>query len=382
MKNIIILVLVATAFATNLSAFEKIEKSRLGKTLLNTIALHMQTGEPLERVFQTLYDLEERYQNDQREDDAENKVFQQEVDGDLAVLNQELANLEQKGTELQARIDELQPQYDQKVGQRVAKLAELALVQKTLNEATEKRESENNDFEAQREEFTFVSGVLAEARRLFTDNLQAPAFLQKGQSEGVHATPAIFAQVASHLNSAAHKAAQMKHIKTYGKAIKLLAQLSVKAQQFANQELTSRIVQLIDDLQNQLQQAFDLARKQEDAKRQQFQAYSTLLQRDINKLNSAIANLDAEIQSLADQLAATHSSLNDNNDRYAAKLQQRDDRRAEGQQAAQEYQQRRSARDADRQTVSDLIGHLNTNLRDLKEYIAQRVAAGDTDLGQ
>ncbi|CAK93171.1 unnamed protein product (macronuclear) [Paramecium tetraurelia] len=102
----------------------------------------------------------------------------------------------------------------------------------------------------------------------------------------------------------------------------------------------------------------------------------------MNKLNSAIANLEAEIQSLADQLAATHSSQDDNTARHEAKTQQRDDRRAECQQAAYEYQQRRSARDADRQTVSDLIGHLNTNMRDLKEYIAMRVAAGDTDLGQ
>lgn len=61
MKSIVLLVLVATAFAVNLAAFEKLEKSKLGKTLLNTIAIQMQTGEPLERIFSTLYDLEERY---------------------------------------------------------------------------------------------------------------------------------------------------------------------------------------------------------------------------------------------------------------------------------------------------------------------------------
>ena len=86
MKSIVLLVLVATAFATNLAAFEKIDQSKLGKTLLNTIAIQMQTGEPLERIFQTLYDLEERYQADQREDDAENKAFQGVCDDDLAVL--------------------------------------------------------------------------------------------------------------------------------------------------------------------------------------------------------------------------------------------------------------------------------------------------------
>ncbi|CAK60569.1 unnamed protein product (macronuclear) [Paramecium tetraurelia] len=66
--------------------------------------------------------------------------------------------------------------------------------------------------------------------------------------------------------------------------------------------------------------------------------------------------------------------------RIQAKTQQRDDRRGECQEAAYDYQQRRAARDKDRQTVSDLIGILNTNMRDLKEYIALRIAAGDKDL--
>ena len=41
MKSVVLLVLLATAFATNLAAFEKLEKSKLGKTLLNTIAIQM-----------------------------------------------------------------------------------------------------------------------------------------------------------------------------------------------------------------------------------------------------------------------------------------------------------------------------------------------------
>ena len=107
-----------------------------------------------------------------------------------------------------------------------------------------------------------------------------------------------------------------------------------------------------------------------------------LLNKDMNKLNSALAQLEAEIQSLTDRIDATLSSQEDNTQRTDAKTQQRDDRRAECQEAAYDYQERRSARDADRQTVSDLIGLLNSNMRDLKEYIALRVAAGDTDLAQ
>ncbi|CAD8046918.1 unnamed protein product [Paramecium primaurelia] len=379
MKTILLLVLVACVFTTNTALFDRIESSDLGRTLLNTIAIQMTTGEPLERIFQTLYDLEDRYIADQKEDDANNQAFQQVCDADLSGLNQELANLEQRNTELQAVLDDLIPIRDQKIGQKKAKELQKAELQKVIDETTAKRQEQADDFEAQRQEYTFVSSVLAEARRLFTDNLQAPSFLQKGE-ERVHVTPQIMAQVASHMSQGAHKASTMKHVRTFGKAIKLLANLANRTQQFANQELTGRVIKLIDDLQNQLSQAFDLARKAEDDRVRAFEAYMSLLNKDMNKYNSSIANLTAEIQSLQDRIDATTSSQNDVLQRIQAKTQQRDDRRGECQEAAYDYQQRRSARDSDRQTVSDLIGILNSNMRDLKEYIALRVAAGDKDL--
>jgi hypothetical protein len=55
----------------------------------------------------------------------------------------------------------------------------------------------------------------------------------------------------------------------------------------------------------------------------------------------------------------------------------RHERWTECEEAAYDYQQRRSKRDEDRQTVSDIIGLVNKNLRTLKEQIALRVAAGD-----
>lgn len=40
-----------------------------------------------------------------------------------------------------------------------------------MDEAALERNGESEEFEKKREEFEFVSSVLAEARRLFTDNL-------------------------------------------------------------------------------------------------------------------------------------------------------------------------------------------------------------------
>lgn len=102
-----------------------------------------------------------------------------------------------------------------------------------------------------------------------------------------------------------------------------------------------------------------------------------LLTKDMNKYNSDIANLESEIASLNDRIQATNDAKSDVEQRIADKTTQRDDRRAECDEAAYDYQERRSNRDNDRQTVSDLIGIINSNMRDLKEYIALRLAAGD-----
>jgi Skp family chaperone for outer membrane proteins len=97
----------------------------------------------------------------------------------------------------------------------------------------------------------------------------------------------------------------------------------------------------------------------------------------MNKYNSQIANLEAEISSLNDRLDATTNSKADVDQRIADKTEQRTDRHNECQEAAYDYQNRRNQRDADRGIVSQLISILNNNLRALREYIALRLAAGD-----
>jgi len=76
----------------------------------------------------------------------------------------------------------------------------------------------------------------------------APSFLQAGKTDAVHFTPQIMAQVGNQLSAGAAKINKMKHVKAYGKAIKLLAGLATRTSQVADQELTGRVVKLIDDL--------------------------------------------------------------------------------------------------------------------------------------
>jgi hypothetical protein len=149
-------------------------------------------------------------------------------------------------------------------------------LQKVMDEALADRMEEAEEFEQKRQEFEFVSAVLAECRRLFTDTMQAPAFLQSKKS-AVHFTPEVMAQVATNLHAGAKKTRKMVHVKSFSSAVKMLADLATRTQQQADQELVGRIITLIDDLTNQLNQAFDLERKAEDDRILAYNMYMSLL---------------------------------------------------------------------------------------------------------
>lgn len=68
---------------------------------------------------------------------------------------------------------------------------------------------------------------------------------------------------------------KMSHVTAYGRAIKMLAALAQRSDQVS--ELAGRIVKLIDDLANQLNQAFDLERKCEDDRLNAYKKYIGLL---------------------------------------------------------------------------------------------------------
>ena len=178
MRAMLIIAVLATAFAaTDFSQFIAIEQTELGRTLMDTIAVQLNTGSPLDALFDMLFTLEHRYQDDQKEDDLANRNFQDQCDDNLKNLATDIANSESKSSDLQQILDALTPVRDQKNGQLKAKTINRDQVQKVVDENTVQRMEQNGDFEKSREEFQMVSAVLQEARRLFTDNLVKPSFL-------------------------------------------------------------------------------------------------------------------------------------------------------------------------------------------------------------
>jgi len=69
----------------------KIEQSKFGRTLLDTIQLQLEAGDPVEDLLNLLKEMENKIQEEQGEDDEFIEVLQKECDEELKKLEDEIA---------------------------------------------------------------------------------------------------------------------------------------------------------------------------------------------------------------------------------------------------------------------------------------------------
>lgn len=94
---------------------KRMENSKYGKTLLDTIALQLEAGDPVQDLLNLLQNMEEDLERAQDEDDEFIFAEQQRCDVDLARLQSEIDDATRRIAELQAELDEKIPIRDEKV---------------------------------------------------------------------------------------------------------------------------------------------------------------------------------------------------------------------------------------------------------------------------
>jgi hypothetical protein len=81
--------------------------------LLDTVYLQLQSGDPLDTLISTLHDLEDRYFNEQKEDDAANQSFQESCNYDIATYDKDIAESNTQRIQLEAKLEgELYPKRE------------------------------------------------------------------------------------------------------------------------------------------------------------------------------------------------------------------------------------------------------------------------------
>jgi len=174
------------------------------------------------------------------------------------------------------------------------------------------------------------------------------------------------------------RAHKFKFRKSFASIFKIFAGITSKAQQLANGGSLGRVIDLCNELLHKIEESLNLERFAEDKRIEAFKKARHLLVLSLTAANVDLANVSAELASINDQIAQTETSLDNTNQRIENLEGARGDRYNQCEEAAADYQDGRTARDADRQVVSDCIGLVNTNLRTLKEQLALRLSAGDS----
>jgi len=143
---------------------------------------------------------------------------------------------------------ELYPRREIFTGIVKAKTQELNGLKADVAELDANRAEEAEEFEQRVLEHNEATSVITEARRIFTENLQAPAgesvFVQK--SKRVHPKAKLtnegISLVQKHLSAAVKRANKFTFRKSWGKFFKALATIATRAEQLANQGAVDHIV--------------------------------------------------------------------------------------------------------------------------------------------
>lgn len=332
---------------------------------------------------ETLSGLEDQLIAEQKEDDAHNQEFQGACNYDIGVLDQDLAESNNKKTVLEAKLEgALYPSREILQGIVAAKTKELAGYNKDLDNLDQERAEEREEFEEKVREHEEATAIISEVRRLFTESLSAEGeavFLQRGKmNPKAKLNPQATVLIQKHLTASIKKASKFVHRKAYAKVFKVLATITSKSQQLADQGALGRIVDLIDELLGKIQDSLDLERAAEDSRVVAYNKARKLLGITIGITQTALANCQVELASVEDQIELAETSLENTIQRIENKDGERADRWAQCEQAALDYQDARTVRDSDRSVISDCLGIINSQLRTLREQLALRISAGDS----
>jgi chromosome segregation ATPase len=295
-----------------------------------------------------------------------------------------LAESNNKKVVLEAKLEgNLYPTREILQGIVASKSKELAGYNKDQDDLDNTRAEEKEEFDEKVREHEEATAVISEVRRLFTENLSAEGeavFLQRGKVLNPKAklNYNALSLIQKHLTTSAKKASKFVHRKAYAKIFKVLATISSKAQQLADQGALGRIIDLIDELLGKIQDSLDLERSAEDSRIAAYNKARKLLNITIGITQTALANAQTALASVEDQIELAETSLENTEQRIENKTGERKDRWEQCEQAAQDYADARSQRDSDRQTISDTLGIVNSQLRTLREQLALRIQAGDS----
>lgn len=146
MKNLLLFLAIASLASAGImdtfAELKQIDAEEFGRTVIDTLQVHMESGDPVERFTEIMHQVEGMIEQEQRDADAHNRDEQDRCDRDIDEIQKDNSLLIRRLVEIQATLDELNPRLVQKNGVLSGKMAWREALQSQINEKQAARDAE------------------------------------------------------------------------------------------------------------------------------------------------------------------------------------------------------------------------------------------------
>lgn len=329
---ILIISLLGQAFSTK-TEFLSLERSKLGRTLIDTIQIHLESEEPVETLVTMLNDMATTLEADQEEADTKHSEFQEKCQIDVSYYNTEIAESTNRINAANADIESLSPELTTIKQSLADTQANLDSLQEQLQSAQAQRDNEAEEYALKIEEHENALTIIHEAQSLFQDLVSetAASFLQKKTT--------VFAEVHNNIKSS------IKRVRSgYQGIFKLLAQIVQKAPAQADQDIVNKILDLLKKIKENIEASADIEKVAEEQRISAFEDLSSALQQNINNAQSDIVVYTNKIDSLNTAISTDEDEVNQQTERLNQRQQQLGDRTSECNDESTSYETDREKR--------------------------------------
>lgn len=348
--------------AKAMETLERIEKSKFGKTILDTIHIQLQSGDKMDDLIELLKEIEGQLIAEQNAEDAAYGLVRGACDAEISRLNTEIAAADNRVVELTDELNEKIPLRKEKIELQAAKDDEAdGYIERIgeLDEEKAERDQEWADVAAEHDRATYI----IESAKNFIDRGFGGAFLEKKDNS-------VFVQLSTHFA----QSAEMKfNRKSWNMFFNILANIASAAPVQASRDSINKIIALCDALLETIADSREVERRAYEAWVAEYEETRARTIGLLEETQAQITQLVAEISSLNKRIAIAQDEREEQRDRSAQKNTELRERTQVCDDEADAYARRKADRQADISEVSECLGLVESKIRVLKQFVNQRL---------
>ncbi|CAD8075529.1 unnamed protein product [Paramecium primaurelia] len=389
---VILILLIVGSIATDFDQqVEELQNSNFGQTILQTILMELQTGDPVvSNLINMIQGLETTLENEQERDDKRIARITQNCDIDINTLKDQINQNTVNSLTLKSELDSLNPQKVSAVASLERKNNEINDLKTELNYQTHKRETETITYQVILDNleqalfgvnqvkgyFNSYLDVLVKNRKRFEK--PEPSFLQEnysfkydqtemndGEDLGMQFTS--FNQVASKVNKLKHHI----HLEGYRAMIEMMSRLATKAQDEPSQAevLTRKVLSILKQIENYIQSERIREDQAESLRQGNFDLLNTLLSDQLVQASQDRTYMEGLVESLSTRIQQASNEKFEVDQKIVIKTKELDNRETDCRLKNNEYETDTANRIKQKRVVAVAVDLISSKLGQLKRKL-------------